>query len=201
MIHAFSTGFITLLSLILAVGAQNIFVLRQGLLRRHVAAICLFAALSDAILIWTGVIGFGIISTIAPSFTQIMTWIGALFLATYGGLRFWAAYKGVYDVEITQGGTTLRKALVTLAAFTLLNPHVYLDTLGLIGAVSAQYGSMADKYAFATGASFGSLVFFFGLGYGARALAPVMTSPKAWRCLDIGVGLTMWAIAAVLIAT
>ena len=201
MIQAFSTGFITLLSLILAVGAQNIFVLRQGLLRRHVAAICLFAALSDAILIWIGVIGFGIISTIAPSFTQIMTWIGALFLATYGGLRFWAAYKGVYDVEMTQGGTTLRKALVTLAAFTLLNPHVYLDTLGLIGAVSAQYGSMADKYAFATGASFGSLVFFFGLGYGARVLAPVMTSPKAWRFLDIGVGLTMWTIAVVLIAT
>ena len=201
MIHAFSTGFITLLSLILAVGAQNIFVLRQGLLRRHVAAICLFAALSDAILIWTGVIGFGIISTIAPSFTQIMTWIGALFLATYGGLRFWAAYKGVYDVEMTQGKTTLRKALVTLAAFTLLNPHVYLDTLGLIGAVSAQYGSIADKYAFATGASFGSLVFFFGLGYGARVLAPVMTSPKAWRFLDIGVGLTMWTIAVVLTAT
>ncbi len=182
-------------------GAQNIFVLRQGLLRRHVAAICLFAALSDAILIWTGVIGFGIISTIAPSFTQIMTWIGALFLAIYGGLRFWAAYKGVYDVEMTQGGTTLRKALVTLAAFTFLNPHVYLDTLGLIGAVSAQYGSMADRYAFATGASFGSLVFFFGLGYGARVLAPVMTSPKAWRFLDIGVGLTMWTIAVVLIAT
>ena len=201
MIQAFFTGFITLLSLILAVGAQNIFVLRQGLLRRHVAAICLFAALSDAILIWTGVIGFGIISTIAPSFTQIMTWIGALFLAIYGGLRFWAAYKGVYDVEITQGGTTLRKALVTLAAFTFLNPHVYLDTLGLIGAVSAQYGSMADRYAFATGASFGSLVFFFGLGYGARVLAPVMTSPKAWRFLDIGVGLTMWTIAVVLIAT
>ena len=201
MIQAFSTGLITLLSLILAVGAQNIFVLRQGLLRRHVAAICLFAALSDAILIWTGVIGFGIISTIAPSFTQIMTWIGALFLAIYGGLRFWAAYKGVYDVEITQGGTTLRKALVTLAAFTFLNPHVYLDTLGLIGAVSAQYGSMADRYAFATGASFGSLVFFFGLGYGARVLAPVMTSPKAWRFLDIGVGLTMWTIAVVLIAT
>ena len=201
MIQAFFTGFITLLSLILAVGAQNIFVLRQGLLRRHVAAICLFAALSDAILIWTGVIGFGIISTIAPSFTQIMTWIGALFLATYGGLRFWAAYKGVYDVEMTQGKTTLRKALVTLAAFTLLNPHVYLDTLGLIGAVSAQFGSIADKYAFATGASFGSLVFFFGLGYGARALTPVMTSPKAWRFLDIGVGLTMWTIAVVLIAT
>lgn len=201
MIQAFFTGFITLLSLILAVGAQNIFVLRQGLLRRHVAAICLFAALSDAILIWTGVIGFGIISTIAPSFTQIMTWIGTLFLATYGGLRFWAAYKGVYDVEMTQGKTTLRKALVTLAAFTLLNPHVYLDTLGLIGAVSAQFGSIADKYAFATGASFGSLVFFFGLGYGARALAPVMTSPKAWRFLDIGVGLTMWTIAVVLIAT
>jgi len=201
LIQAFFTGFITLLSLILAVGAQNIFVLRQGLLRRHVAAICLFAALSDAILIWTGVIGFGIISTIAPSFTQIMTWIGTLFLATYGGLRFWAAYKGVYDVEMTQGKTTLRKALVTLAAFTLLNPHVYLDTLGLIGAVSAQFGSIADKYAFATGASFGSLVFFFGLGYGARALAPVMTSPKAWRFLDIGVGLTMWTIAVVLIAT
>ena len=189
------------MSLILAVGAQNVFVLRQGLLRSHVFAICLFASIWDAVLIWIGVIGFGTITSLAPSIAQVMMWVGAGFLAVYGAMRFWTAYRGVYKAELGQGGQSLYAALLTLAGFTLLNPHVYLDTLVLIGAVSTQYGAMTDKYAFATGASFGSLVFFFGLGYGARALAPVMTSPKAWRCLDIGVGLTMWAIAAVLIAT
>ena len=199
MIHPFSTGFITLLSLILAVGAQNVFVLRQGLLRRHVLVICLFASVSDALLIWIGVIGSGIITAILPEFGQFMTWAGALFLSAYGALRFWAAYQGLYDVELGCGTESLGRTVLTLAAFTFLNPHVYLDTLGLIGAVSAQYVFMQDKYLFAAGASVGSFVFFFGLGYGARSLAPIMQSSEAWRILDVCVGITMWIIAALLL--
>ena len=180
-------------------GAQNVFVLRQGLLRRHVLVVCLLASVSDALLIWTGVIGFGIITAVVPGFGQFMTWAGALFLSAYGTLRFWAAYQGLYDIEIGHGAQSLGKTVLTLAAFTFLNPHVYLDTLGLIGAVSAQYIFIEDKYLFATGASLGSFVFFFSLGYGARSLAPIMQSREAWRFLDICVGTTMWIIAALLV--
>ena len=180
-------------------GAQNVFVLRQGLLHRHVLVICLLASVSDALLIWTGVIGFGIITEVVPGFGQFMTWAGALFLSAYGTLRFWAAYQGLYDVELGHGTQSLGKTVLTLAAFTFLNPHVYLDTLGLIGAVSAQYIFMTDKYLFATGASLGSFVFFFSLGYGARSLAPIMQSRKGWRILDICVGITMWGIAVLLV--
>jgi L-lysine exporter family protein LysE/ArgO len=201
LIQAFFTGFITLMSLILAVGAQNLFVLRQGILRSHVFAICLFAAISDALLIWAGVLGFELISSLTTGFAQVMTVIGSLFLAAYGCMRIWSAYQGFYDLELKPGGQTLRKAILTIAAFTFLNPHVYLDTLGLIGAVSAQYATMTQKYSFATGASLGSLVFFFSLGYGARALAPIMASTTAWRILDVGVGMAMWVIAGLLIAT
>ena len=185
--------------MILAVGAQNAFVLRQGLLRRHILVICLLASVSDALFIWTGVVGFGIITAIVPGFGQFMTWAGALFLSAYGTLRFWAAYQGSYEVELGHTTPSLGKTLLTLAAFTFLNPHVYLDTLGLIGAVSAKYILMTDKYLFATGASLGSFVFFFSLGYGARSLAPIMQSREAWQILDVCVGVTMWVIAALLV--
>ena len=180
-------------------GAQNLFVLRQGLLRRHVLVICLLASVSDALLIWTGVIGFGLITAVTPGFGQLMSWAGAMFLSAYGTLRFWAAYQSLYDVELGYETQSLGKTVLTLAAFTFLNPHVYLDTLGLIGAVSAQYILMTEKYLFATGASLGSLVFFFSLGYGARSLAPIMKSREAWRILDICVGVTMRIIAVLLI--
>jgi len=199
--QAFFTGFITLMSLILAVGAQNVFILRQGILRRHVLPLCLFAAASDALLIWTGVIGFGVLAQIAPGIARLMTWGGAVFLCTYGALRFRAAYRGDYRLELGEGRESLKKTLLTLAGFTFLNPHVYLDTIGLIGAVSAQYDADSLRYAFATGASLGSLVFFCALGFGARLLAPLMGSSKAWRVLDILVGMTMWAIAALLVCS
>ena len=195
----FFTGFITLLSLILALGAQNAFVLRQGLLRSHVFVICLFASVSDTVLIWTGVISFGMVSDIAPGIGQFMMWAGVFFLGGYGTLRFSAAYRGEYELELGHGTQSLGKTVLTLAAFTFLNPHVYLDTLGLIGAVSAQFISMPDKYLFAAGASLGSVLFFFSLGYGARSLAPIMVSSAAWRILDICVGVTMWVIAVLLI--
>ncbi|WP_347837978.1 LysE/ArgO family amino acid transporter [uncultured Planktomarina sp.] len=201
MTQAFFTGFITLMSLILAVGAQNVFILRQGILRRHVLTLCLFAAASDALLIWTGVIGFGVLAQMAPGIARLMTWCGAVFLCTYGALRFRAAYRGDYRLELGEGRESLKKTLLTLAGFTFLNPHVYLDTIGLIGAVSAQYDADSLRYAFATGASLGSLVFFCALGFGARLLAPLMGSSKAWRVLDILVGMTMWAIAALLVCS
>lgn len=201
MTQAFVTGFITLMSLILAVGAQNVFILRQGILRCHVLPLCLFAAASDAFLIWTGVIGFGILAQMAPGITRLMTWGGALFLFAYGVLRFRAAYLGDYRLELGEGRQSLKKTLMTLAGFTFLNPHVYLDTIGLIGAVSAQYNADSLRYAFATGASFGSLVFFCVLGFCARLLAPIMGSSKAWRLLDILVGMTMWTIAALLLSS
>ena len=201
MTQAFFTGFITLMSLILAVGAQNVFILRQGILRSHVLPICLFTAASDALLIWTGVIGFGVIVQMAPGFARLMTWGGALFLCAYGALRFRAAYLGDYNLELGEGRQSLKKTLMTLAGFTFLNPHVYLDTIGLIGAVSAQYDADSLRYAFATGASIGSLVFFCSLGFGARILAPVMGSSKAWRVLDVLVGVTMWTIAAMLLSS
>ena len=195
----FFTGFISLLSLILALGAQNVFVLRQGLLRNHVFVICLFASVSDTLLIWTGVISFGMLYDIAPWIGQFMMWAGILFLGGYGTLRFRAAYHAEYELKFGQGTQSLGQTMLTLAAFTFLNPHVYLDTLGLIGAVSAQFISMADKYLFAAGASLGSVLFFFSLGYGARSLAPIMVSSAAWRILDICVGVTMWVIAVLLI--
>mgnify|MGYP005633471985 FL=1 len=201
MTKAFFTGFVTLMSLILAVGAQNVFILRQGILRRHVLPLCLFAAASDALLIWTGVIGFGVLAQMAPGFARLMTWGGAVFLCTYGALRFRAAYRGDYRLGLGEGRESLKKTLLTLAGFTFLNPHVYLDTIGLIGAVSAQYDADSLRYAFATGASLGSLVFFCALGFGARILAPLMGSSKAWRVLDILVGMTMWAIAALLVCS
>jgi L-lysine exporter family protein LysE/ArgO len=192
MTQAFFTGFITLMSLILAVGAQNVFILRQGILRSHVLPVCLFAAASDALLIWTGVIGFGVIAQLAPGLARLITWGGAL---------FWAAYLGDYSLELGEGRKGLKKTLITLAGFTFLNPHVYLDTIGLIGAVSAQYNADSLRYAFATGASFGSLVFFCSLGIGARILTHVMGSGTAWRVLDVLVGMTMWTIAAFLLSS
>jgi L-lysine exporter family protein LysE/ArgO len=201
MTQAFITGFVTLMSLILAVGAQNVFILRQGILRSHVLPLCVFASASDALLIWTGVIGFGVIAQMAPGMARLMTWGGALFLSAYGALRFRAAYLGDYSLELGEGRQSLKKTLMTLAGFTFLNPHVYLDTIGLIGAVSAQFDADSLRYAFATGASIGSLVFFCSLGFGARILAPVMGSSKAWRVLDVLVGVTMWTIAALLVSS
>lgn len=194
------TGFATGFSLILAIGAQNAFVLRQGLARAHVFWLCLLCATSDALLITAGVLGFGAIVTLYPMLPQIMAWGGAAFLIVYGALRFRAAWKGQYAMQLAGKSNGLWTTLATGAAFTWLNPHVYLDTLGLVGAVSTQYIASAEKTAFGIGAVIASFVFFFGLGYGARLLAPVMQSARAWRGLDVLIGLVMWALAAKLLS-
>ena len=195
MIGAAFTGFATAFSLILAIGAQNAFVLRQGLARNHVFSLCLLCAMSDAVLIVAGVLGFGVITEIYPQLPQIMTWGGAAFLIVYGAMRLWAAYKGEYAMQSAGKSAGLWATLGTAAALTWLNPHVYLDTLGLIGAISVQFTTAALKSIFAIGAVTSSFVFFFGLGYGARLLAPVMQSAKAWQILDVLIGLVMWALA------
>lgn len=200
MIGPAVSGFATGFALILAIGAQNAFVLRQGLARAHVFWLCLLCAVSDAILIAAGVLGFGVIVTLYPLLPQIMAWGGAAFLFVYGITRFVAAYRGAYAMQLAGQSAGLWATLATGAAFTWLNPHVYLDTLGLVGAVSTQYAIPSEKLAFALGAMTSSFVFFFSLGYGARLLAPVMQSARAWRVLDIIIGVVMLALAIKLIS-
>ncbi|NOX73997.1 MAG: amino acid transporter [Alphaproteobacteria bacterium] len=196
MIATALTGFFTAFSLILAIGAQNAFILRQGLLRQHVFALCLLFALSDAILITLGVAGFGWLVTLSPRFPDIMAMGGAVFLIFYGASRFWAAFKGNHDLGRAKGaGAGLWPTLLMGLALTWLNPHVYLDTLGLIGAVSSQYIAPLEKLVFGLAAISASFVFFFSLGYGARFLAPVMQTVRAWRILDALIGVVMLMIA------
>ena len=199
MITAAGTGFLTAFSLILAIGAQNAFVLRQGLMRQHVFWLCLLCAASDAILIAAGVLGFGALVTMFPAFPKIMTFAGAAFLLVYGGMRFKAAVKGDYAMQLDGISAGLWPTLAIGAAFTWLNPHVYLDTLGLIGAISTNFPAGPEKLAFGIGAVSSSFVFFFSLGYGARLLAPLMQSRKSWQVLDILIGIVMWLLAAGLI--
>lgn len=200
MLTAAAAGFALGLSLILAIGAQNAFVLRQGLRRAHVFTVCLTCALSDAVLIVLGVAGFAVVIEAIPAIVPAMRWGGAAFLLIYGALSFRAALGASAALEPTDTGTgSLHKALVTCLALTWLNPHVYLDTVVLLGSVSTQYAG--QQLAFGAGAVTASFVFFFSLGYGARLLRPVFAKPMAWRVLEAVVGVTMWAIAAKLIFT
>ncbi|MDA7965132.1 LysE/ArgO family amino acid transporter [Ruegeria sp.] len=193
LIAGFALGF----SLILAIGAQNAFVLRQGLRREHVFALCLTCALSDAILIAAGVAGFGALAQAAPWFEPVMRFGGAVFLTWYGLRSLASAWRGGAAMEVGGGQkTSIRAALLTVMAFTWLNPHVYLDTVVLIGSISAQYD---DRLGFALGAMTSSFVFFFSLGYGARILTPYFTRPRAWQVLDVVIGLVMLGIALKLV--
>ncbi len=193
LMHAYFAGLGTGLSLIVAIGAQNAFVLKQGLLRRHVLATCAFCAISDAVLITAGVLGAGALAARAPWFLEAMRWGGAIFLLVYGARALAAAWRGGEALRAGQGATAgLGATLAVLAALTWLNPHVWLDTVVLIGSVSAGWD---DKSGFVAGAVSGSVLFFFALGYGARWLSPLFARPGAWRVLDALVGVVMWSIA------
>ncbi len=194
--HAYLAGLGTGLSLIVAIGAQNAFVLRQGLLRSHVFAVCLFCALSDAVLVTFGVFGAGVLGRVAPWFTEVMRWGGAAFLIWYGLRAARSALRGGDSLRAAGQSQAFWATMATAAAITWANPHVYLDTVVLLGAVSADF---ADKPAFAGGAITGSFLFFFALGYGARLLAPVFARPRAWQVLDMVIALVMWSIALSLI--
>lgn len=198
MIAPALSGFLSGLSLILAIGAQNAFVLRQGLARAHVFAVCLTCALSDALLIVAGAAGFGWAADSAPWLETALLWGGALFLVGYGLTSLRAAFSPHALNAASTARMTLWGAVAACLAFTWLNPHVYLDTLALLGALAAAWPVPA-RWWFAAGAVAASFVFFFGLGYGARLLAPLFARPAAWRALDFGVGLLMLALAALLL--
>lgn len=151
-------------------------------------------------MIVAGVAGFGVLVEALPWFPTLMTLGGAAFLAVYGTLRFIAAWRGAYDMVLSGQSITLRAALATVAAFTWLNPHVYLDTLGLVGAISTGFDSWPQRWSFAAGVTASSFVFFFAMGYGARLLAPIMQSARAWARLDVIIGMTMWALALKLVS-
>lgn len=197
MITSFLPGFVLSLTLILAIGAQNAFVLRQGLRREHVFWVCLTCAVSDALLIAAGVAGFGALAEAVPWFETAMRYGGSAFLIWYGFQNALSAWRGGAALEVKgQGTQSLRRAVLTLLALTWLNPHVYLDTVVLLGSISAQY---PDRLAFGTGAVTASFVFFFALGYGARLLSPLFSKSRSWQVLDAIIALTMWAIAAKLL--
>lgn len=190
-------GFGLGLSLIVAIGAQNAFVLRQGILGRHVLPVVLVCAGSDAILIAAGVAGFGFLVGQVPLLEPCMRYGGAAFLIWYGARAFRSAWRGgaaLTQEEETKNG--LIGAVLTCLVLTWANPHVYLDTVVLLGSVASQY---QDRLAFAIGAVVASFVFFFSLGFGARLLRPVFVQPRAWQILDGMIGAVMWAIAASLV--
>lgn len=198
MLTALIAGFLSGLSLIAAIGAQNAFVLRQGLRREHVGAVVALCALSDAVLIAAGVAGFSAATERAPWLMPVMLLGGVAFLLVYGALRFRAAWRGGEALQAQAVvAVPLRRVLLTGLALTWLNPHVYLDTLALLGALSAQYAPHAAV--FGLGAVLASVAFFAALGYGARFLAPWLANPRAWVVLEVLIGAVMWAIAASLL--
>jgi len=186
------------LSLIVAIGAQNAFVLRQGLRREHVLAVVLVCALSDAVLILAGIAGAGAVIHAAPVVLTVVRYAGAAFLLVYG---LFAARRALRPAALTADGPAVRTSLTatlgTVLALTWLNPHVYLDTVVLLGSIANTHG--ADRWWFGLGATLGSVVWFTALGYGARLLQPVFARPAAWRVLDAIIAVVMVALAVSLV--
>ncbi len=198
-LSAFLAGLGLGASLIIAIGAQNAFVLRQGLLRSHAVAAAAVCVAIDWSLIVIGALGFGALVGRFPALTGIAAWGGAAFLLVYGALAFKSAIRPrSLHAENPAGSrdtATLSAVLGTTLAVSLLNPHVYLDTVVLLGGVAAQYPP-AERVTFVLGAGTASAVWFFGLALGARMLTPVFEREVAWRILDVAIGCIMWWIAA-----
>jgi L-lysine exporter family protein LysE/ArgO len=194
VLDALVAGLLTGLSLIVAIGAQNAFVLRQGLLRQFVGPVVAICAVSDLVLIAAGVAGIGAIVQHAPTALTVVRWLGVAFLTAYGVRSLWRSRHADVLTAATDAEPRLRGAVLQATALTWLNPHVYLDTVLLLGSIAAHHGP-TGKWWFAAGAGLGSVLWFSGLGYGARLLSPVLTRPRAWQVLDVLIGLTMLAIA------
>lgn len=210
-------------SLIVAIGAQNLFVLRQGLRREHVFAVAAICAISDAALIVLGVSGIGFVLQAVPWLVDVVRWAGAVFLVTYGVLaarRAWrpsgealrtaeaagpdagAEKPDASAATATVGATTIARTrllpvLLTCLALTWLNPHVYLDTVFLLGTVANTHGE--DRWLFAAGAVTASFVWFFGLAFGARLLGRWLSTPRAWRILDAVIAVVMIGLGVSLV--
>ncbi len=197
-------------SLIVAIGAQNLSVLRQGLRREHVLAVALICALSDMLLIALGVSGLGLALQAIPWLVDVVRWVGAAFLLVYAGMAAWRAVKPSGKALVADassptpsghaGGASttvtaqrLGTVILTCLALTWLNPHVYLDTVFLVGSIANSHGD--QRWAFAVGAMIASIVWFFGLAYGARHLGRWLATPRAWRIVDGVIAVVMVAIA------
>ncbi|KAA8734949.1 amino acid transporter [Acinetobacter qingfengensis] len=193
-LYGLATGF----SLIIAIGAQNVFVLKQGLKKQHVFWICLICAMSDSLLIFCGVWGFGEIIVQYPVIVDLAKYFGALFLFLYGLKHCMGVFntqKALIHHEL-EPKSLLHIAMICLA-LTWLNPHVYLDTVVLVGAISVKF--MQERYLFALGVILASWIFFFSLGYGARFLLPIFQNAQSWKILDGCIAIIMWCIAYQLI--
>ena len=190
-------GFGFSLSLIVAIGAQNAFVLRQGLRREHVVPVLLFCALSDAVLIFLGIFGLGALLQVVPWLLGAIRWGGIAFLIAYGAFALRRALRPqALSAEAGGERSPLGATMLAIAAITWLNPHVYLDTVMLMGSVATTYD--AQRWWFGAGAASASLVWFTALGLGARFLRPLFARPAAWRALDVVIAVIMWALALML---
>lgn len=195
----FFSGFLLSAGLIMAIGAQNAYVLRQGLRREHVGVAVLAAAVCDAILIMIGVGGFGAIIAANPDWMAVARYGGAAFLLWFGARAMRHAIRGqAMHIDRHGSGLTRRQVLLAALAFSILNPHAWLDTVVLIGSVGSQQAEDV-RLIFGAGAVTASFVWFAALGYGARVLVPLFEQPVAWRVLDAVVALILWSIAVVLL--
>lgn len=196
MLDSYGTGALTGLGLIVAIGAQNAYVLRQGIHRQHVAIVVAICALSDALLIILGVAGVGALIADHPTALNIMKWLGAAYLVWFAITSFRSALK---PQALELSGPVKRSGVIaTTLALTYLNPHVYLDTVLMLGNIANQHGA-DGRWWFAGGAVTGSIVWFSALGFGARAVAPLMSKPSVWRVLDVIIGCMMLLIAVLLV--
>lgn len=191
--QALITGFLTGLSLIVAIGAQNAFVLRQGLARSNVFLVVLICSVSDALLIALGVLGLGSAIESLPVLLEVVRWFGVGYLIWFGITSLRRAFKAESLSASSNSAASIKQAVLTTLSLTFLNPHVYLDTVIFVGGLSHQFGDHA--FVFAVGAMTASFVWFFSLGFGASKLSPLMSKPVFWKILDIFIALVMFTIA------
>jgi L-lysine exporter family protein LysE/ArgO len=197
---ALTTGLFTALGLLVAIGAQNAYLLRLGTTApiRVMLPLILFCSVSDAVLYAAGVAGIGAVTSLSPWLMTAFQIVAVGFLLAYGATALWRATRPEALVVASASRTpSVWAALGTVAAFTWLNPHVYLDTCVMIGSLSQRFGE--DKWVFALGATIGSWLWFFSLGFGARLLRPMLANPRTWRILDSSIALIMFAVAAGLV--
>lgn len=193
-------GFASGLSLIVAIGAQNAFVLRQGLIRQHVGVIVIICALADAILVAGGIAGLGRLIEAVPLVIEIVRWAGCLFLLTYAVMALRRAIRPHALNPSERQATSLKTSVLTCLALTFLNPHVYLDTVILLGSLANQHGEVG-RWKFGLGAAVASVLWFSTLGFGARWLRPLFAKPMAWRVLDAVIAAVMAFLAIMLIVS
>lgn len=194
---AFLPGVLTSMSLIMAIGAQNAFVIRQSLTRQHVLPLVLICAIADATFIALGIAGLGAVIQGLPWLLEILRWFGVAYLTWFGINSLRSAFKGQALDAGTADSKTLKQVVISVLGFTFLNPHFYLDTVILLGSIGNSFGE--SRWVFAAGATLGSIIWFFSIGYGARAASKYMSKPIFWKVLDIVIACIMFAIAILLV--